>query len=220
MPIIFRPNKVGSEPDSSAIPENCTAQLMHYFDCVCSVLDLDFIEYNIQKLRSYRNYYNLTDGEKRTLFMLCGLFSVDVMRDKCIIENEALCDDEHVKFFSLLAVKTIVEPIKYIEIGELQIKVIQIMFYKESWIKKFYHKPMEYFHSLYSHLNEHRKPATTIDASIVRTTSSPVQHSDRKDFIESTKGNSRGNKHNGSLSWKKANDSSRSHTSCCSCSIL
>jgi hypothetical protein len=91
MPIIFRTSKIGIEQDVRNIPENYTALLMHYFDCVCTVLDLGFIQYNLQKIRSYTNYYNLTDGEKKTLFMLCGLFSVDVLKDKCIIENGEIC---------------------------------------------------------------------------------------------------------------------------------
>jgi hypothetical protein len=173
MPIIFRTSKIGIEQDVRNIPENYTALLMHYFDCVCTVLDLGFIQYNLQKIRSYTNYYNLTDGEKKTLFMLCGLFSVDVLKDKCIIENGEICGDEQAVFFSLNSIKTIVDPIKYLEIEDLEIQVKQVMFYKDSWIEKFYTKPMQYSNELYSHVHDHRKPETDIESYIVQTLSPP-----------------------------------------------
>lgn len=225
MPIIFRPSKIGIEQDVGNIPENSTALLMHYFDCVCNVLDLDFIQYNLHKLRSYTNYYNLTDGEKKTLFMLCGLFSVDVLKDKCIIENVEICGDEQAVFFSLNSIKTIVDPIKYLEIEDLEIQVKQVMFYKKSWIEKFYTKPMQYFNELYSHVHDHRKPETDIESCIVQTLSPPPPppHEHNKD--SSTKPRLLKNK---TTTFTEETKVRRVHgmikvkqrQTCCTCSIL
>lgn len=221
MPIIFRPNKVGTDPSVGDIPENATAQLMHYFDCVCQVLDLDFIKYNTQKLRNSRSYYNLTEGEVRTLFMLCGLFSVDILKDKCIIGSDDVCEQDEIKFISLHTVQSIMEPVTYIEISDLQIKVKQILFYKENWISKYYHKPMYYFNSVYSHLHKAKKTSSSeLDSTLVRTTS-PVQRSDRSMSSERTVCSVDViTKPNISLEKSVVMDTPNGNKTCCLCCIL
>ena len=72
MALVLNRNRVGVENTSTTVgvPNNPVARLMYYLNCMCTVLSLDQMDYNIMKLVSYETYFLLTNEDKVLLLLV------------------------------------------------------------------------------------------------------------------------------------------------------
>ena len=114
-----------------SVPDNPKAKLMYYLNCLCSVLNLDDEDVDIKRLRDYSNYWRLTDEETDLLIMLCGVaLKPDVLLNKCIFQNDALCGDSSNEFYELEAVSDRLLVAGSVMIGGRTKRVSKIMTFK------------------------------------------------------------------------------------------
>ena len=83
------------------VPQNSTARLMYYLDCVAVVIELD--SPNLRRLRDYTNYFLLSDAEIDALLALVILFSPDELIGRVFFPSED-CGGFSNQFFELSAV--------------------------------------------------------------------------------------------------------------------
>ena len=127
-----------------SVPDDATARLMYYLDCICTVLQL---ERNAQmnRLRDYDNYRRLDDDDKKRLLVLCLLLSPDKLRGKCIFQDDDLCGNSDNKFFELSAVKNTLLISQSILINGESRTVTKIMTFKMSWMTRYFLEPLKEF---------------------------------------------------------------------------
>ena len=133
--------KIGS---STTVPDNPTAKLMYYFNCVCSCIEADD-DYTTRRLQAYQNYSRtyLTSQEEAQLLILCLALSPDKLIGSIFLPAS---DDEDFggssnRFYELSAVSTRVLVSQSLLVGGQQKKVRKIMKFKKSWIEKYYINP-------------------------------------------------------------------------------
>ena len=120
------------------VPDNPTAKLMYYLNCILSVLDINDAEF--QRYKNFRNYYTMTRAEKTALIRICVLLGPDVLNDKVIFENNSI--DEPNKFFKVGQSKISVAAVNSIIIGGASRRVLEIMIYTRDWIMRFFYAPL------------------------------------------------------------------------------
>ena len=127
---------------STTIPNNPTAKLMYYFNCICSCVEADS-DYSIRRLRDYKNYSSLSSEEEAKLLILCLALSPDKLLGTILFPSENIeCGNE---FFELKAVSTKLVVAESLLIGGQQKKVQRIMMFKKSWIENFFLNPLRSF---------------------------------------------------------------------------
>lgn len=186
MALVFRRNQVGVQPVgvSVTIPDDCRAKLMYYLECMCVVLSLENKGYDLHRLTNYQKYYLLTTVEEEVLLLLCLKLSPDVMEGKCIFLNEDACGEKDNQFVSLQAVSTTVAAVETVVVGERQIKVRQVMFYKLSWIQRNFFAPLLLLSQRVKNARQNpaigganQRPAITYGQSTSRQLRSPSSYS-------------------------------------------
>ena len=126
------------------IPENPKAKLMYYLNSICQALDLDTSDsQNLRKLRDYKNYWALSDDEVTQLLLLCATLSPDVLLNKVIFQNDAMCGDSSNTFYEIGAVRNRIMVSNSIIIGGQTRRVNSIMTFKMSWLRNYYLNPMQ-----------------------------------------------------------------------------
>ena len=123
------------------VPNNPTARLMYYLNCLCSVLKLDD-DQDINRLRRYENYF-LSRGDRDLLIQLCILLKPDVLLNKCIFQDDRLCGDMLNKFYDLEQVRDSLFIAGNIMIGGQNRRVTKIMAFKMSWLNYYWTQPMK-----------------------------------------------------------------------------
>ena len=126
---------------TTTVPDNPKARLMYYFDCMCTVLDLQ--DDDISQLRDFRNYYLLSEDDTNKLLILCTLLEPRTLNDKCIFLNNDL--ESNNEFFELNAVTTRIAMTQSILIGGVQRKVQRIMMFRTEWMEKYFLQPYAHF---------------------------------------------------------------------------
>ena len=146
MTAVAQSTKIGFRETGSSVtvPNNNTARLMFYFDCICSVLEMGNTG-EIGRLRDFRNYHRLGSDDIDKLLIFCLMLSPDELNDKCIFHDEAMCGNSSNNFFELSAVKTTLVASESVLIGGERKRVQKIMTYKASWIRNNYIDPMASF---------------------------------------------------------------------------
>ena len=124
------------------VPENSTAKLMYYLDCVATVLQLD--NPNLNRLKDYQRYYSLSNVEIDALLTLVLLFSPDELIGKVFFHSED-CGSSSNKFFELSSVTHMLAVSDNVLIGGERKRVAKIMFFKRSWMEKYYISPLRSF---------------------------------------------------------------------------
>ena len=112
------------------VPENHTARLMYYLQCMCTVLGLETTGYNIARLMDYKNPYMLTNDEKVKLLLLCRYLSPDELNNKCIFQSDEMCGDMPNRFFRLNSTETTFVAAESVCVGATKVSV------KKLWLTK------------------------------------------------------------------------------------
>lgn len=124
------------------VPNNPTAKLMYYLDCMCSVLRLDD-DADINRLRRYDQYLCLNHTDRNVLVHLCYLLSPNLLLNKCIFQDDTLCGDRPNKFYNLETVRDTLLFAGSVMIGGQQKRVTKIMTFKISWLRRNWEQPMQ-----------------------------------------------------------------------------
>ena len=124
------------------VPNNATAKLMYYLECVATVLKLE--NPNLRRLTNYQNYNSLTDAEIDALLALVLLFSPDELLGKVFFPSED-CGGSTNQFFELSAVSHMLAVSDNILIGGESKRVAKVMLFKMSWMDKNYLTPLKSF---------------------------------------------------------------------------
>ena len=138
----LRVKKIGS---STTIPDNPTAKLMFYFNCVCTCIEADD-DYITRRLQNYNNYSSLSSQEEAQLLILCLALSPNKLIGSIFLpasDNEDFGGSTN-RFYELImsAVSTKVLVSQSLLVGGQQKKVRKIMKFKKSWIEKYYINPL------------------------------------------------------------------------------
>ena len=124
------------------VPENSTAKLMYYLDCVAIVLQLD--NPNLNRLKDYKRCYSLSDVEIDALLTLVLLFSPDELIGKVFFHSED-CGGKNNQFYELSSVTHMLAVSDNVLIGGERKRVAKIMFFQRSWMENYYFSPMRSF---------------------------------------------------------------------------
>lgn len=116
-------------------------KLMYYLDCICAVLKYDD-EPIINRLRRYQNYF-LSRQERDLLIQLCIVLKPDVLLNKCIFQEDALCGDSMNKFYELEQVRNSLLIAGSVMIGGRNRRVTKIMTFKMSWLLGNWQEPIQ-----------------------------------------------------------------------------
>ena len=126
----------------ATVPDNPTARLMYYFDCVCTCVEADN-DSTIRRLRDYDNYYRLSEEERAQLMILCLALSPDKLLGSVFFPaDQDDLDGYGNDFYEIKAVSTKLVVTESILIGGQQKKVQKIMMCKRSWLEKNYLNPL------------------------------------------------------------------------------
>ena len=126
---------------TTTVPDNSTARLMYYLDCICSCVEPDDNP-EIRRLRNYKNnYLSLSDEEEAKLLILCLALSPDKLIGTVLFPSEDL--DSGNEFYELSAVSTKMVVAESLLIGGQQ-KRVQKMF-KKSWLENNFLNPLRSF---------------------------------------------------------------------------
>ena len=128
-----------------SVPDNPTAKLMYYFNCVCSCIEAES-DYATNRLRNYSNYHALSSEEEAKLLILCLALSPDKLIGTIFFpaKDEDLTEFSN-EFFEVSAVNTKLVVAQSLLIGGQQKKVQKIMMFKKSWIENNYLNPLRSF---------------------------------------------------------------------------
>ena len=123
------------------IPDHPIAELMYYFNCVCSCVEPDNSE-TIKRLRDFRNYHRLTSEERAQLLILVLALSPDKLIGTIFHPSDD-CGDASNAFLELSAVKTDVVVTDSLLIGGQRKQIRKIMKFEKAWIEKYYLEPLQ-----------------------------------------------------------------------------
>jgi len=124
------------------VPNDPVAKLMYYLNCMCTVLRMNQNP-DMDRLRRYEDYYTLTHTDRNVLINLCLLLKPDVLLNKCIFQNDALCKDMGNKFYDLESVQNNFFVAGSVMIGGRHTQVTKIMTFTMSWLQKNWTRPMQ-----------------------------------------------------------------------------
>lgn len=127
---------------TATIPNDCTARLMYYLNCMCHLLDLND-DASIQRYRNYNNYENMTQRDKNAIIRLCQLLNPRFLINKCIFQSDELCGSNSNKFYELTSNKVSFSTVDSILIGGVSRNVNNIMVFKMEWLRRYYTNPLE-----------------------------------------------------------------------------
>jgi hypothetical protein len=124
------------------VPDNDTARLMYYLQCVCQAIDCNN-DPEIRRFTDYSNWHRLSVDEQRQLFVLCYTFSPDVFEGKVFFQRDALCIQYSNEFYEISQVSNQLIAARSIVIAGRTRRVNKIMAYKMSWMQNYYLEPMQ-----------------------------------------------------------------------------
>ena len=125
---------------STTVPDNPTARLMYYFDCICSCVEADN-DPSIRRLRDFENRRTILSSEEEAqLLILCLALSPDKLIGSVLFPSEDISDGN--EFYELSAVNTRLVVAQSLLIGGQQKRVKKIMMFKKVWIERNYLNPL------------------------------------------------------------------------------
>lgn len=124
------------------IPDSNIAKLMYYLDVVCDLIEYD--DRNLDRLRNFKNYRNITDTELRLLFVACAALEPDLLIDKVMFEDETgrLCGDSTNRMYEIGHTRHNFVAVNSILIAGRNRRVKKLMAYRPSWLTTYYYRPM------------------------------------------------------------------------------
>ena len=137
----YKSLKVEDNTVECHVPDNDTAKLMYYLSCVSTVIMYD----KANKLTDYRNYDLLTIDEMADVYACAILLNPKMFLDAGIfiinpnLLTRGLCN----QFYKITDSRVGVHVNQEIAVGGVSVKVLQIMVCDQSWINKYYIRPLE-----------------------------------------------------------------------------
>ncbi|KAK3584337.1 hypothetical protein CHS0354_017507 [Potamilus streckersoni] len=128
-----------------AVPNHPKARLMYYLNCMCSLLELQDADPEVNRLMVYHKYASLTEEDTNTLIELCYMFSPYVLKDRCIFQNDRLTRGAPNRFLKVSEAPSYLKVKKSVNIGSGHDRrlVRNIMVYQEGWIKENWSVPLD-----------------------------------------------------------------------------
>ena len=144
MAVSFGRHQIGFERtgQTATVPDNDTAKLMYYLQCVCTTIDCNN-EPEIRRFTDYSKWYNLSTDEQQELFALCYALSPDVFNNKVFFQSDALCADSSNEFYEISQISSQIVAARSIVVAGQTRRVNKIMTYKMFWMRKYYLEPMQ-----------------------------------------------------------------------------
>lgn len=153
---------------SVTIPDNAKARLMYYLNSMCTVLEVgNEPGANISRLTNYQNYSSLSEDETTQLFMICLLISPDVLINKCIFQDDAMCGNSNNEFYKITAVQNRFAVSRSIMIAGRNRSVNKIMTFKMTWLRRYYLEPLETLKNQIEARNRQRRRQAANDSCTV-----------------------------------------------------
>jgi hypothetical protein len=138
------------------VPENDTALLMYYLNCVCQAIEYN--DNNINRYRNYNNWSQLSNEDIRLLIVLCYTLSPDLFNNKVFFHSDALCGDMQNKFYEISQVRHQLLAVESIVVAGRTCRVNKIMTYKMCWMQNNYFNPMKNLAQRFN--NQTQRPAS------------------------------------------------------------
>jgi len=121
------------------VPNNPTARLMYYIDCICCVLYYN--DGNVRMYRDYERYYNMTRQDKFNIRNLCLDLKPDIFKGNVIFETDNTGNRSNA-FFEIGEHRLTVAAVESIIVGGVSRRVAKIMYYKPQWLMTNYYTPL------------------------------------------------------------------------------
>lgn len=127
------------------VPENPIAKLMYYFDSICYAMDMNRTASpdKIKKLRDFTKYRKLNEEERDLLLILVVRFSPDELINKCLFQDDEMCENDMNKFYKMDAVQHRFVITEEIIVGGQVTRVVKILCYRKIWLEYCYFEPMK-----------------------------------------------------------------------------
>ncbi|XP_069119427.1 uncharacterized protein [Argopecten irradians] len=123
------------------VPNNPKARLMYYLNSICTVLDIgNEPGTRINRLKYYQNYLSLSENEVNQLISICALLPPDILIDKCIFQDDAMCGNNTNQFYTITENRFFVS--NSILIAGRHRSVKMIMTFKMEWLRRNYLEPI------------------------------------------------------------------------------
>ena len=126
----------------ATVPNDPVAKLMYYLNCMCTVLRMNQNP-DMDRLRQYKDYNMLTHTDRNVLINLCMILKPDVLLNKCIFQNDALCKDMTNRFYDIESVQNNFFVAGSVMIGGRKTQVTKVMTFKMSWLQSYWVTPMQ-----------------------------------------------------------------------------
>ena len=127
---------------SVSVPNNSIAKLMYYLDCMCSLIEYD--ESNLNRLRDYKNYDDLSNIELRLLYVTCVTLDPDDFKGKIIFEDRDgdLCGSSLNRMYDLGEIQRRLVVVRSVVLAGQTRRVKKIMAYRPRWLQLYYIQPI------------------------------------------------------------------------------
>ena len=130
---------------SVSVANDPVAKLMYYMNCVACVLKVE--EENINRLKDYENYHDISAEEVDSLLSLCLKYRPDILENECFYNDKDLCPNFSNEFYELSAAKSelagVVTESTVVVVAGHASAIIKFMTYKPFWMDKNYYTPMK-----------------------------------------------------------------------------
>ncbi|CAF0932978.1 unnamed protein product [Rotaria sordida] len=122
---------------------------MYYLDCVCTLIEYD--ESNLNRLRDFRNYDDLTGIEVRLLYHTCVALDPDDLIGKIMFEDRdgKMCGESLNRMYDLGEVQRSLLVANSIAVAGRTRRVKKIMAYKPRWLYQYYTQPIAQLTAIY-----------------------------------------------------------------------
>ena len=150
---------------SANVPQNDTARLMYYLNCVCSAIEYN--ESNISRYRNYSNWSQLSNEELRLLVALCLTLSPDLFNDKVFFHSDALCGDQANKFYEISQVSHQLLAVQSIVVAGRTCRVNKIMTYTMGWMQNNYLNPIRNIAQRLNNQNQRPAPKSQSSTCVI-----------------------------------------------------
>ncbi|KAL3863103.1 hypothetical protein ACJMK2_004879 [Sinanodonta woodiana] len=127
-----------------AVPNHPKARLMYYLNCMCSLLELQGADPDVDRLMVYHKHASLTEEDTKILTELCYMFSPYVLKDRCIFQDDRLTREAPNRFFKVSEAPSYLKAKQSVQIGPGQERrlVKNIMVYHNGWIQENWSDPL------------------------------------------------------------------------------